>query len=134
RGWGAGAWRQSQIWQSSERLWQAALEADPECALCNNNMGAAIVRSGRADPARLHQAEAHFRYAILLRPERPDPYHNLGALLAGQKRYHEAGWALRTYMRLSPGAPDGPLRLGMLYVDQGRYAEAVASLDGALRL
>ncbi|MEK7372516.1 MAG: hypothetical protein AAB265_13790 [candidate division NC10 bacterium] len=133
-GWGAGAWRQSQIWQSSERLWQAALEADPECALCNNNMGAAIVRSGRTDPARLHQAEAHFRYAILLRPERPDPYHNLGALLAGQKRYHEAGWALRTYMRLSPGAPDGPLRLGMLYVDQGRYAEAVASLDGALRL
>ncbi|MBI2525709.1 MAG: hypothetical protein HYV93_06970 [Candidatus Rokubacteria bacterium] len=133
-GWGAGAWRQTRIWQSSESLWQAALAADPECALCNNNMGAAIVRSDRAGPARLRLAEAHFRYAILLRPERGDPYHNLGALLAGQKRYHEAEWALRTYIRLSPAAPDGPLRLGMLYADQGRHAEAIESLDRALRL
>ncbi|OGK80186.1 MAG: hypothetical protein A2X52_04375 [Candidatus Rokubacteria bacterium GWC2_70_16] len=133
-GWGAGAWRQTRIWQSSESLWQAALAADPECALCNNNMGAAIVRSRQAGPAPLRLAEAHFRYAILLRPERADPYHNLGALLAGQKRYHEAEWALRTYMRLSPAAPDGPLRLGMLYADQGRYAEAIESLDRALQL
>jgi hypothetical protein len=133
-GWGAGAWRQSQIWHDSESLWQAALEADPDCALCHNNMGAALVRSPRVDAGRLRLAEAHFRYAILLRPERPDPYHNLGALLAGQRRYHEAEWALGSYARLSPGAPDGPLRLGMLYVDQGRYAEAVAVLERALRL
>ncbi len=131
-GWSAGTWRQTQVWHDSERLWRAALEADPDCALCNNNMGAALVRSSRPDAQPL--AEAHFRYAIVLRPERPDPYHNLGALLAGQKRYHEAEWALRTYARLSPGAADGPLRLGMLYVDQARYAEAVGLLEEALRL
>jgi len=133
-GWGAGAWRQAQIWRSSEALWEAAHAADADCAFCTNNLGAAIFRSSRPEPERSRLAEAHFRRAITLRPERPEPYHNLGALLAIQKRYREAEWALRNFRAQAPRDPDGPLRLGMLYADQGRMAEAIPFLRESLSL
>lgn len=132
-GWGVGTWRQSKVWLNSETLWRAAVEADPECATCRANLGVVLVRSAAA-PAYLGEAEMHLRAAIRLRPDRPDPYHNLGVLLTLQKRYEEAEFVFRTYMRAFPGLPDGPLKFGMLLRDQGREAEAVPHLRRALRV
>lgn len=129
-----GTWRQSKIWLTSESLWRAAVAADAQCAVCRNNLGVAIVRASESDPRRLAEAAGEFRQAIALRPTYPDPYANLGALLARQGLYGEAEPVLRAYARAFPWLPDGALRLGMLLRDQGRDADAVALLRRALAM
>jgi hypothetical protein len=82
-GWGAGAWRLSRHWVSSETLWQAAVEADPTCSVCLNNLGGSLMERARdpADP-RLAEAETLFRAAIALRPGFDDARRNLLAARA----------------------------------------------------
>jgi tetratricopeptide (TPR) repeat protein len=133
-GLGAESWRQSKIWRSSEILWAWAVDLDPDCAICHNNLGSAIIHSPSRTALGPAVAEAHFRRAIALRPGRPTFYHNLGGALALQGRYADAEAPLREFLRLSPQTPEAPGRLGMLYVDQGRHAEAIPLLRRALAL
>jgi len=134
-GLGAGTWRQSRVWHDSETLWRWAASADPACALCRNNLGEALVLAHSDSIGYIRLAESHFRYAISQRPQQPDAYHNLGAVLAMQSRYDEAETALETYLKLSPpGNAEPPARLGLLHVDQGRYADAIPLLRRALAL
>jgi protein O-mannosyl-transferase len=130
----AQTWRQTKIWRSSETLWAWAVDLDPECAICHNNLGSAIIHSPPRTALNPALAETHFRRAIALRPGRATFYHNLGGALAFQGRYAEAEAPLREFLRLSPERPEAPGRLGMLYVDQGRYAEAVPLLRRALAM
>jgi Flp pilus assembly protein TadD len=134
-GWGAGSWRQSMIWRSSESLWRAAVHEDPSCAICRTNLGAALVRGAPLlDPSRIAEAEDEFRAAIRLRQDRMEPYSNLGALLAAQRRYSEAAGVFREVARRWPRSPEGPLRLGMVRMDEGRVEEALPLLRAALQL
>ena len=133
-GLGAQSWRQSKIWRSSEILWAWAVDLDPDCAICHNNLGSAIIHSPSRTALSPAVAEAHFRRALALRPGRPTFYHNLGGALALQGRYADAEAPLREFLRLSPQKPEAPGRLGMLYVDQGRYAEAIPLLRQALAM
>ena len=128
----AQTWRQSKVWHSSETLWAWAVDLDPDCAICHNNLGSAIIHSPSRTTLSPALAETHFRRAIALRPGRATFYHNLGGALAFQGRYQEAEAPLREFLRLSPQRPEAPGRLGMLYVDQGRYAEAIPLLRQAL--
>jgi protein O-mannosyl-transferase len=130
----AQTWRQTKTWRSSETLWAWAVDLDPECAICHNNLGSAIIHSPTGTALNPALAETHFRRAIALRPGRATFYHNLGGALAFQGRYAEAEAPLREFLRLSPERPEAPGRLGMLYVDQGRYAEAVPLLRRALAM
>jgi protein O-mannosyl-transferase len=133
-GWGSAAWRQTEIWLSSENLWRAAVRAQPECATCHNNLGAVLAGVAQAGSPRLLEAERHFHAAMKLRPERPDPYHNLGSLLVRQKRYEEADVLFEAYVRAFPALSDAALMLGMLRRDQQREAEAIVMLRRALLL
>jgi tetratricopeptide (TPR) repeat protein len=130
----AQSWRQSKIWRSSEVLWAWAVDLDPECAICHNNLGSAIIHSPSRTALSPAVAETHFRRAIALRPGRPTFYHNLGGALALQGRHADAEAPLREFLRLSPQTPEAPGRLGMIYVDQGRYAEAIPLLRRALAM
>jgi tetratricopeptide (TPR) repeat protein len=133
-GLGAQTWRQSKVWHSSETLWAWAVDLDPDCAICHNNLGSAIIHSPSRTALSPALAETHFRRAIALRPGRPTFYHNLGGALAFQGRYQEAEAPLREFLRLSPQRPEAPGRLCMLYVDLGRYAEAMPLLRQALAM
>jgi hypothetical protein len=129
--WGADSWRQSRLWRDSETLWRWAVDVDPGCALCHNNIGSVILETPPFTPARAALAESHFREAIRLHPERPNAYHNLGAALAAQKRYAEAETVFRTFIASYPETAAGPGSLGALLLEQRRYAEAISELRRA---
>ncbi len=132
--WGADSWRQSRLWRDVETLWRWAVDVDPNCALCHNNLASAIMEKVPHTPVRAAEAEHHIREAIRLHPERPHPYGNLGATLAAQKRYAEAEAAFRDFMARYPEAVSGPSSLGVLLAQQGRYAEAIPLLRQALAM
>lgn len=160
---GATARTQTAIWKDSETLWRRAVEVDPNCSLCESNLGRVVAR-----PGRFPEAETHVRRAIALRPDRPGPHENMGGIMLAQGRYREAeehfrraatlrpdraasrnglGVALanqgrdieaeaefREAARLSPRLVDAPANLGVLYVRLGRYEEAMLPLRHALAL
>ena len=126
-GLGAGTWQQSRVWHDSESLWRSAIDADPTCMLCYNNLGHALLAVGRH-----REGEALFRQAIALRPERAGPWNNLGTSLALQQRYAEAEGPYARAVELSGGRlRDAVANLGRLRVVQGRYAEAIPLLRRA---
>jgi hypothetical protein len=71
----AQTWRQSKVWHSSETLWAWAVDLDPGCAICHNNLGSAIIHSPSRPALSPALAETHFRRAIALRPGRATFYH-----------------------------------------------------------
>jgi len=131
-GWGAGSWRQSKQWRDTETLFQWAVDVDPECAVCNQNLAAQVLYDSPGDPARGREAEYYARRAITLRPELPAAHYDLGLALAAQRRYSEAAAAYRDFIRLEPRSAEGPAALGLLYLDLARYDEALPLLRQAL--
>jgi Flp pilus assembly protein TadD len=125
-GWGLATWEQSRIWRDSETLWLAAIDADPSCMICHTNLGQALLAKNE-----VQAAEASFRRAVALRPDRGGPRANLGMILARQERYEEAEAELRKAAELSNILVEARFNLGTLYVRQGRYDEAVRVLREA---
>ncbi len=128
-GLGAGAWEQSQIWHDSETLWRAAVEAEPDCGVCQDKLGTALL--ARRD---FGAAEACFRRAVALHPERGLSHNNLGTALAEQERYGEAEIEFSEALRLAPHLAGAAANLGAIYARQGKNAEAVPLLRRALAL
>jgi Flp pilus assembly protein TadD len=157
------SWAQSRLWHDSETLWRAAVRLDPDCSICESNLGRALIPAGR-----LAEAEDHVRRAMALRPERPGPVENLGVIMLARGRYADAEEYFRRIVakrpdsgmyrnslavaianqgrsveaeaefqlarRLDPRLIDGHANLGLLYVRQARYAEAIAPLSRALTI
>ena len=131
---GAGAWRQSRVWQDSETLWRWAVEVDPDCALCHNNLGSALATGVPSSPAAVAEAESHFRRAIALRPSLDEPYNNLAGALALEGRLDEAAAVYGEFLARRPNVASASAALGGLYLRQRRFAEAIPPLRRGLDL
>ena len=131
---GADTWRQNRVWRDSETLWRWAVDVDPECALCHNNLGSALAVGAPPSPAAVAEAEAHFRRAIELRPERDEPYNNLGGTLALQGRLDESAAAFEAFLKRRPNIGLAWASLGGVYVRQGRFGDAIPALRRSLQL
>jgi len=132
--WGAGSWRQSKVWHDTETLFRWAVEVEPECATCSQNLAAQILFDSPGDPVRVREAEAYVRRAISLRPDLAPAHYDLGLALSAQRRYPEAEAAFREFIRLEPGSAEGPAALGLLYMDLARYYEALPLLRQAITM
>lgn len=101
-------------------------DVDPGCMICRNNLGTAALAAGRPG-----EAEAAFRTAIALRPDRVPPWNNLGTALAVQERYDEAGPAFARAVELSQGQfRDAVANLGRIHVVKGRWPRPSHSCGG----
>ena len=121
----------SETWKESETLWRWAVELDPACSVCHSKLGESVL-GDPAQPARAAEAEALFRRAIALRPDRPHAYFNLGTALLVQGRYAEAESPLRSYIERVPRSAIGPERLGRAHLLQNQFGAAVPLLRTAL--
>jgi Flp pilus assembly protein TadD len=123
-------WSQSYVWRDPETLWRWAVEIDPGCSRCHNNLGVALMHH-RRDPQGLGEAEDHLRQAVALRPTYALSHLNLGSAALVRGRYVEAEAALRSYLQQQPDAPEGAERLAVLHLLQGRTDEAIPLLRRA---
>jgi protein O-mannosyl-transferase len=124
------SWSQSAVWRDPETLWRWAVDLDPLCARCHNNLGVALLHR-RRDPAGLSESEEHLRQAVALRPEHALTHLNLGTVALLRGRFDAAEAALLSYVQRQPDTPDGAERLAVLYLVQGRAADAVPLLRRA---
>ena len=126
---GVGSWQQSRIWRDSETLWRWALEADPRCAVCANNLAVLFIHGDTA--LRLREAEQLARHALAINPAYDSAYTTLVTILAQRHADREAEAAFRQAMQLAPDRVSASVNLGVLYARSGRNAEALPLLRAA---
>jgi Tfp pilus assembly protein PilF len=93
---------------------------DPKCTICWNNLGTSLT-----DQKRHPEAEAAYRRAFELRPNRATVANNIATALYGQEKYAEAEEMLKVALRLDPALTGALMNMGALRAQQGRYAEAL---------
>ena len=121
-GLGSATWVQASAWRDSESLWSWAVEADPECAICFNNLALAFMTRGRT-----REAEDALQRSLALR-EHAMTRNNLGGLLQVQGRTDDAEREYQRAVRLNPGLAQALANLGELYAKQGRHEDALPPL------
>jgi tetratricopeptide (TPR) repeat protein len=126
-----GSWQQARIWRDPETLWRWALEVDPRCAVCANNLAALLSNMPSRSGAQMAEAEALARRALALKPTYDSPYNTLGAILADRRDGRGAEAAFREAMRLGPDRVGPAANLGALYARDGRHADALPWLRKA---
>lgn len=160
---GALTFRQTQIYASSETLWRATLEGNPQCTIAHVNLGLVLAQRGEVarsmdhyekaialDPgfAEAHedlgvlqlragntdQALEHFRCALALRPDYPENYGNLGNAWLQKGQPELAAKYLQWEIELAPGSASAHFNLGNVYQQQGLTHQAIAQYRQAANL
>lgn len=110
-------------------LYAHTLEKNPTAWMAHNNLGVALVETGRAD-----EAIAHFEKTLVLRPVYAECENNLGDALNQLGRSTEAIPHLETALRLQPRYADAANNLGIAFMATHRADEGLARFAEAIRL
>jgi tetratricopeptide (TPR) repeat protein len=107
--------------------YRRAVEADPEDALAQYNLGFALVGQGDEEAARVH-----FRRAIELDPAFRNAHFNLAASLARDQRWDEAAAHYRKALEIDPQDHEARLELAAALAGSGQVEGAVRELTAVL--
>ena len=105
------------------RLYQAALEADPDHADAHVNLGRLLHRAGRVG-----EAEGHYRQALDRRPAHVTALFNLGVVLEDTGRIEASIETYRRVLELDPAFADAHYNLAHLYERRGDRETALTHL------
>jgi tetratricopeptide (TPR) repeat protein len=154
---------QQQIWRDTDTLWLYAVEADPRCAVCQNNVGAAMHSAGfpllgkpryelaltlRPDILRVHNglgmvylhlgdydaALDHLRIAARRYPNDAAILTNMAIVLLSMKRYSETMPYLARAMAIDPDSTAALSTLGVVLMETGQPAQGLTHLLHALTI
>ena len=115
-------------YRSEERIWRDALAKLPDNWRAHYNLGWALEREQRYEPARVELAAA-----IRLKPTHAESHAELGAVLLHLERLPEAIVELRRALELLPANADARHNLGYALLKAGRPREAADEFAVVLR-
>lgn len=121
--------RQLQYWRSSISLFQHALDASDANYLAHNNLGIALMESGRLD-----EAMNHFGKVLEMNPRYARAHNNMGVALLYQGRPAAAASHLQQALQANPRYAEAHSNLGISLAEQGKPAEAALHFREALRI
>ena len=123
---------QTRTWRTSEALWTHAIAVTPDNAKAHNSLGAIYGNTGRT-----REAEAHFKEALRLQPDKTEGLHilpNLGRSLIAQGKVAEAVPYLEHARRLKPDDAGLANEMALAYVGVDRFDAAIAAWRDAVRI
>lgn len=126
---GTLTFRQADHYRDVFALYEHTLEKNPACWMAHNNLGVALVETGRAD-----EAITHFEKALVLRPTYAECENNLGDALNQLGRSTEAIPHLESALRLQPRYAEAMNNLGVAFMATQRPDEGLAHFAEAIRL
>ena len=125
---GGLTWRQTQIWQDSERLWNHALAVSPS-SMAHFHVGRFAVQRGD-----LAEAENHLRRAIEINPTNDVIQSNLALVLARQGNLSDATVHFYRALKINPADPATLNNMGITLAQQGKLDEAIQHFRRALEI
>ena len=126
---GVLTWRQTLIWQTSERLWTRVTEVDPNSSVAAIALGDLMISEGRVD-----DAVRHYGRGVELDPTFAGGFNNLGVALARQGNVGDAIVRYRQALALDPELGDAHTNLGIALSQQGDLDSAITHLARAVAL
>jgi Tfp pilus assembly protein PilF/tRNA A-37 threonylcarbamoyl transferase component Bud32 len=126
---GTLSWHQVQIWRDTETLWNFAGEAEPDCSICQVNLGTALFRRGLLD-----QAKVRYELALTLRPDRFQVHGNLGVVLHRLGKHEGAMSHLGIALSGQPNNASILANIAGVLLDQKSYGEAMRYYERAIRV
>ena len=123
------AWQQVQVWRDTETLWSFAVEADPSCSICQNNLGTTFSRRNL-----FGLAKERYELALALRPDRFNVHGNLGVALHRMGDPEAALTHLTIALERQPDSAAVLTNIGSVLLDQKSYGEAFRYFEHAVRV
>jgi tetratricopeptide (TPR) repeat protein len=122
-------WQQAEIYHSAETLWRANVEQNPNASVAQNDLGFALLASGRSG-----EALGYLQKAVELDPDDVSAQKNLGGALLQKGRVDEAIIHYQDAIDLKPDDDGAHNNLGFAFFRKGQTAKAIAEYNIALRL
>lgn len=116
-------------WRDAVSVFRHAARVEPQNALVQNNLGAALARSGRSN-----EAEGPLREALRIRPDYTEAAFNLGSVLAEEGNPDEAVFWYDRALALHPRFAEAYNNKGVLAARCGRFEEAAGLFEAALSI
>jgi tetratricopeptide (TPR) repeat protein len=123
------SWLQIQLWQNSLSLFEHTLSVTQNNWLVHNNLGLALMESGR-----LNEAVSHISEALRIKPDYAEAHNNLGVALGEGGNLNEAISHYSEALRIKPDYAEAHNNLGIALARQGRLQEAVNHFSEAVRV
>lgn len=125
----AWTFERNKDWSDEITLYGDCVEKSPAKARPYNNLGAALMRSGR-----LAEAINQFKSALHIRPDFVDAHYNLGYAWSRQGNLAKGIYHFGETLRLDPDNLRALNNLGVALALQGRYGEATHYFEAALKI
>jgi tetratricopeptide (TPR) repeat protein len=122
-------WRQNMLYHGEITLYQDTLEKNSNCWLAHNNLGIALVETGKPQ-----DAFDHYRQALLLRPGYHETLYNMGNAYRITGQNQQAIDCYRQALEQKPDFIDALINLGIALVQAGRPNEAIQHYQKALEI
>ncbi|PWU10973.1 MAG: hypothetical protein C5B50_24160 [Verrucomicrobia bacterium] len=117
--------RQSSIYENSEKLWAATVAADPLCWQAHSILADTYVK----ESGLYEQAVSEYEQALALHPGFVNNENNLANVYRRLKQPQKAIEHLRKAVALDPRASAPHFNLGALLLDQGQVDEAITQFE-----
>ncbi|MBI2217379.1 MAG: tetratricopeptide repeat protein [Candidatus Rokubacteria bacterium] len=121
--------QQVEAWRDTETLWRTAIDARPDCAICEQNLGVHLFKQNLLDAAR-----GHYERALALRPDRIKFHYNLGLVFAQVNDLPRATVQFARVVKERPDDVQALMNLGVALMKQRRAAEGLVHLRRAMML
>jgi tetratricopeptide (TPR) repeat protein len=128
-GLGTLAFQQVQIWRDTDTLWRFALDSQPDCVVCHNNLGAYLANTGLYGLAL-----EHFGRALVIRPDLVSQHYQMGLIHAISGDPQKAVDSYLIYLRQRPNDPDALSNLAIALMATHKLDESLAAAQTALRV
>jgi tetratricopeptide (TPR) repeat protein len=126
---GVLTWRRNQDYRSNIAIWDDTVAKCPQNPRAQNNLGNALMESGRVG-----EAIGHLEQALQLQPDYAEAHNDLGIALMRSGRMPEAIEHLEHALRTKPDFVEAQCNLGIALGQVGRRPEAIEHLEHALRI
>jgi tetratricopeptide (TPR) repeat protein len=126
---GVLTWRQSAIYHDTVTLYTATLGKNPGCWMAHYNLAIALRAKGETDPA-----VAHYRQAVVLRPDYAEAHYNLARILVEKGEFEESIIHYEKALAVNPADAEAHNNLGSTLFQIGRVDEAIVHFQKALAI
>jgi tetratricopeptide (TPR) repeat protein len=121
--------RYARLFRYSETLWDYNIQHNPNAWPPYNNLGVALMESGR-----VWEASKQFEQALKIRPGYAEARNNLGVAFAIRGRLPEAIEQFEQSLKIDSSSHLAHYNLGVVLAQSGRLPEAIKQFEQALRL
>jgi protein O-mannosyl-transferase len=126
---GVRTWQQCGAYSNPETLWRAVISENPQSWMAHNNLGIALVQSGRID-----EAFEQYHKALEINPGYGEAYYNLANALLRAQRVDDAVAHYKKALELEPRISAAHANLAAIFLRRGDLDEAIARFKQAVEL